>query len=100
MGRCSDRSRDRLRKPHCRPDSFAHIARRCRSMKSTLSRFFRVPKAWCLYADGVGPSTLGDDKLETRCASHARLGVGPGLGLELELDVTKTCDVQKVKKRW
>jgi hypothetical protein len=46
-----------------------------------------------LYADGVGPSTLGDDKLETRCASHARLGVG------LELDVTKTCDVQKVKKK-
>jgi hypothetical protein len=62
-------------------------------MKSTPSRFSRVPKAWCLYADGVGPSTLGDDKLETRCASHARLGVG------LELDVTKTCDVQKVKKK-
>jgi hypothetical protein len=93
MGRCSGRSQDRLRRPHWRPDNFAHIARRCRSMKSTPSRFSRVPKAWCLYADGVGPSTLGDDKLETRCASHARLGVG------LELDVTKTCDVQKVKKK-
>jgi hypothetical protein len=61
-------------------------------MKSTPSRFSRVPKAWCLYADGVGLSTLDDDKFETRRASHARLGLGPGL------DVVETCDVQRVEK--
>jgi hypothetical protein len=63
-------------------------------MKSTLSRFSRVPKAWCLFADGVGLiSTLDDDRLEMRCASHASLGLGPGFG------VVETFDVQKVKKK-
>jgi hypothetical protein len=41
----------------------------------------------------VSLSTLDDDKFETRCASHARLGLGPGL------DVVETFDVRKVKKK-